>query len=103
MLILASNSPRRKEIMELVGLKFKVIPSSYDENPNDWPKEINKIPEVLATNKASDVSTKNPNDIVIGSDTIVVIDNCILGKPNNKKEAYEMLEKLSGKIILFYF
>ena len=96
MLILASNSPRRKEIMELVGLKFKVIPSSYDENPNDWPKEIEKIPEVLAINKATDVSLNNPNDIVIGSDTIVVINDCILGKPHSKEDAFEMLKKLSG-------
>lgn len=96
MLILASNSPRRKEIMELVNLKFKVIPSSYDEKSSDWPEEIEKIPETLAIHKAEDVSKKYPNDIVIGSDTIVIINNDILGKPKNKNEAYEMLKKLSG-------
>ena len=96
MLILASNSPRRKEIMSLVGLEFKVIPSLYDESSKDWPNDIEKIPEVLATHKASDIASKNTSDIVIGADTIVVIDDCILGKPHSQKEAFDMLKKLSG-------
>ncbi len=97
MIILASGSPRRKEIMELVGLDFEVIVSHYDENHNDWPENKEEIAETMAVHKALDVAVNHPNDIVIGADTVVMIDGEILGKPIDKKDAFIMLQKLAGK------
>ncbi|MBE7092150.1 MAG: septum formation protein Maf [Clostridiales bacterium] len=96
MLILASNSPRRKEILELMGLEFKIIPAKNEtEIPNNIP--IKKGVEKVAFLKAQEVFEKNKNATVIGADTVVVLEDEILGKPKNKKDAFSMLKKLSGK------
>lgn len=96
-IILASSSPRRKELLEKLGLRFEVIPSLIDEIP--LPDES---PEDFAlrtsTEKALNVSRNlDDHSVVIGVDTIVLIDGEILGKPKNKKEAITMLEKIAGK------
>lgn len=96
-IILASSSPRRKELLEKLGLRFEVIPSLIDEIP--LPGES---PEDFAlrasTEKALNVSGNlDEHSVVIGVDTIVVIDGEILGKPKDKKEAITMLEKIAGK------
>ena len=93
MLILASNSPRRKELLEMLGYDFIVRASDCDEtteikNPNELVKE-------LSLRKALSV-THNENDVIIGSDTVVAINNKILGKPKDKKDAENMLKLLSG-------
>lgn len=91
-LILASASPRRKELMEMLKYPFEVIPA-------DIPEEV-KIPSdalVLAENKAAAILKKHPEAVVIGADTIVCIDNEILGKPAGLAGAKEMLLKLSGR------
>ncbi|WP_300276803.1 Maf family protein [Peptacetobacter sp.] len=95
-IILASGSPRRKEILENMNLKFDIIKSSIEETiiENENPKDLVKR---LSYEKAFDVAKKNKGSIVIGSDTIVVLENQILGKPNDKKEAFEMLKNMSGK------
>ncbi|WP_338470400.1 Maf family protein [Niallia sp. XMNu-256] len=95
-LILASSSPRRKELLENLQIEFKAISSDVDEQYNpDWtPHEI--VME-LAYRKAQAVATSHPSSIVIGSDTIVVKDDDVLGKPQNREEAYAMLQRLSGK------
>ena len=96
-LILASNSPRRKKILEDLGLKFEVIPSNYDEKLPDDIFSYEKI-EDLATKKCLDVSNRSDKDsIVIAADTVVVLHNKILGKPHSKEEAFEMLKSLSGE------
>lgn len=94
--ILASASPRRKELLELVGVEFEIIPSTCEEFCKET--EPSKIVEVLALQKAEDVA-KNLNDdyIVIGSDTVVAKDGKVLGKPSGKEHAYEMLEDLQGE------
>lgn len=95
-LILASQSPRRKELLEKCGLPFDIEAADIDETintQNDLKDEIRK----LSIRKAQKVLASHPESIVIGSDTIVVIDNIVLGKPSNRNEAIEMLHKLSGK------
>ncbi|NCB33055.1 MAG: septum formation inhibitor Maf [Erysipelotrichia bacterium] len=94
-LILASQSPRRRELLEKCGIPFEVCPADIDETINEkgyLPDEI----RMLAERKARSVLEKNPTAAVIGSDTIVVIDNEILGKPKDKKDAVRMLKRLSG-------
>ncbi|OGH96049.1 MAG: septum formation protein Maf [Candidatus Melainabacteria bacterium GWF2_32_7] len=96
-IILASASPRRKELLKLIGLDFEVIPSDVEENIENQFFSPELI-ENLAVEKAADVAEKIGYDaIVIGSDTVVVINNKILGKPKDKKDAFNMLKLLSGK------
>lgn len=95
MIILASKSPRRIELLSTLGVDFEIEVSEIDESlfHHDDPKELNKI---LATQKAMAVAKNHYDDIVIGSDTIVTIDNKILGKPKNKDDARLMIKALSN-------
>jgi septum formation protein len=97
-LILASNSPRRREILTENGYTFKVIPSSYEETERIIdPIELAKA---YSFNKAKDVFDKvldKKNSVVLGSDTVVVLDGKVLGKPKDEAEAFEMLKSLSNK------
>ncbi len=95
-IILASKSPRRREILENTKVRFSVKESQIDEivKVNESPKETVMR---LAYEKALDVANNNKESLVIGADTIVVINDRILGKPKNEKEAYEMIKLLSGK------
>ena len=96
-LILASNSPRRKQIMTDLGLEFEVIPSNYEEK-RETDIFSYEIIEDLATQKALDVVRRVGHDeIVLGADTVVVLDNKILGKPKDKDAAFNMLKSLSGR------
>jgi septum formation protein len=95
-LILASSSPRRKELLENLHLKFEISSSDVDESydPKMKPEEI--VME-LANRKAKVIAEKNPSSFVIGSDTIVAVDGQVLGKPLTKDEAFKMLKLLSGR------
>ena len=95
-LILASSSPRRKELLENLQIPFEVLSSNVDEsyNPELTPEEIVKE---LALRKAKNVAEKRPSDYVIGSDTVVVSDGKVLGKPENQEHAVQMLKSLSGR------
>lgn len=95
-LILASSSPRRKELLETLRLSFAISSSEVDESfdPNLSPEEV--VME-LAERKAQAIFKDNPDAFVLGSDTIVVADNRILGKPADEAEAFSMLKSLSGK------
>lgn len=95
-IILASKSPRRREILENTKVRFSIKESQIDEviKANESPKETVMR---LAYEKALDVANNNKESLVIGADTIVVINEKILGKPKNEKEAYEMIKLLSGK------
>jgi len=95
-LILASMSPRRRELLKQIGLHFHIMPSSIDETIIDdvSPEEHVRI---LAERKARDVGFKFPSGIVLGADTIVVINGEILTKPAGKDEAVRMLQRLSGQ------
>ena len=95
-LILASQSPRRKYLLKQAGLQFKVIPSQVDEStvPMTSPESYVKI---RAEQKARDIARQYPDNYVIGADTIVLMDGTILGKPRSRDEARQMLARLSGK------
>ena len=93
--ILASKSPRRTEILSLMNIEHIIIPSTEEEviEPNLSPEEVVKS---LAYQKAHSISKQYPNDLVIGSDTIVVINNQILGKPKDYNDAVKMLKLLQN-------
>ena len=95
-IILASKSPRRREILENTKVRFSVKESQIDEiiKVNESPKETVMR---LAYEKALEVANSNKDSLVIGADTIVVINEQILGKPKNEEEAYNMIKLLSGK------
>ncbi len=95
-LVLASGSPRRIELLKMLGCKFRIIPSKVEEKINPQLSPIQNIKR-LSRLKALDVALKVSEGIVIAADTDVVLNGEILGKPKNKKEAREMLKKLSGK------
>ena len=97
-LILASNSPRRKEILEKFGFTFTVIKSDYEEKENISDPQL--LVKTFAFNKAKSVfdSLEEKDEaVVLGADTVVVFDGKILGKPKDKKDAENMLKSLSGK------
>jgi septum formation protein len=96
MLVLASASPRRQELLRNAGIPFTVQPADIDEEP--LPGELPKdCAERLAREKAQTVSRSRPADYVLGADTIVVIDEVILGKPSDAQDAARMLRLLSGR------
>ncbi|HHV97920.1 MAG TPA: septum formation inhibitor Maf [Clostridiaceae bacterium] len=96
-LILASASPRRKELLEQIGMKFIIIPSKVDEDKIELEGEPHEKTKTLALTKAKDVAERVKKGLVLGADTIVVIDGKIYGKPTNAQHAYEMLKSLSGR------
>lgn len=94
-MILASASPRRRELLTQVGYTFEVIPSSVEEEmEHGTPKEIVKHNALI---KATDIARSHPDAVVIGADTIVVVDEQIFGKPKDKADAQDMLLRLSGR------
>ena len=95
-LILASQSPRRRNLLEQAGIEFSVIPSSFDENSVKLSSPDVYVRQ-LAEGKAGDIADQYPDSWVIGADTIVFIDDTILGKPGSKSEARTMLKNLDGK------
>jgi septum formation protein len=95
-LILASASPRRKELLELLQIPFEVIVSEVEEIVDEKLHPAEMV-QSLAQQKASNVAKTNQTSFVIGSDTLVVYGGRMLGKPTNKSEAIEMLQMLSGK------
>lgn len=93
--ILASQSPRRRELLSVISDDFTVIPSNVEEIVPD-EIEIFDGPEYLAKIKALDIAKDYPNDIVIGADTSVFLGEFVLGKPTDRKDAFSMLKALSG-------
>ncbi len=100
-IVLASNSPRRKKLLEQINLTFDVIPSKIHEDLNLDLKPSFFV-EYYANEKAKKVASFNKNKWVIGADTIVVYEKKIFGKPNNRNESFDMLKKLSGNIHQVY-
>ena len=100
-MILASASPRRREIMELMGLDFIVRPSHCEEIITE--KDPAKIVMELSRQKAEDVAlTAENGDLIIGSDTIVVLDDQILGKPHSREQGFQMLRSMAGRTHCVY-
>ena len=94
-MILASASPRRKEILENFGFSFKTIVKNIDET-SDKTRAEEKILEI-AEKKAKAAAIDFPDENVVGADTVVVVDGKILGKPKDEKEAFSMLKSLSER------
>ena len=95
-IILASSSPRRKEIFAKLRLPFEIVHSDYEEDMT-LPMPPIELAKYLSLGKAESVASKNPDAIVIAADTFVVFENKFLGKPKSENEAKEMLQMLSGK------
>lgn len=93
--ILASQSPRRKKLLEQIGLKFMISPSGISED-SDLTDPVALVEE-LALKKAKDVAKHHSLSLIIGSDTVVVHRGKILGKPTDEEDAIQMLTDLSGK------
>ena len=94
--ILASGSPRRKELMELMGIPFETDVSDADEDiDKEMPPE--RYVGELSRRKAKAVEARHEKDIIIGADTIVVMDGTVLGKPKDKDNALKMLHMLAGR------
>lgn len=93
--VLLSKSPRRKDLLKALNIPFEVIPVDVEEN---YPDELKKteIPVFLAKKKANAFQLGN-RDFLIAADTIVIVENQVLGKPKDRNDAIEMLSSLSGK------
>ena len=100
-LILASSSPRRKELLEMLKIPFQVK-VSYAEETYQNGMEPQEIVMELARIKSTAIAETNRDSVVIGADTIVVMDGDILGKPKNTEEAISMLTRLSGSVHQVY-
>jgi septum formation protein len=95
-LVLASQSPRRKELLAILGYPFTVIPSSIDEIPSPAEDPETFVVRV-AREKGLEVAGRVSHAVVISADTVVTVDGEILGKPANEADALHMLKKLSGR------
>jgi len=94
--VLASASPRRRDLLKLIGIAHEVRPANIDETmrPREAPR---RYAERLAREKASAIATRDPDLITIGADTVVVINRKVLGKPADAADAARMLRMLSGR------
>ncbi len=95
-LILASASPRRSALLHAAGFSFRVSPADVDETPLDGEQPGDCVRR-LALAKARSIACRNPGEVVLAADTVVVVDRRILGKPADDAEARAMLEMLSGR------
>lgn len=95
-LVLASQSPRRRQLLEVLGIPFIVVPSRAEETPaeEEIPTEFVKR---AARDKGIEVAARVPESVVLSADTIVVIDDEVFGKPADTEDAIRMLERLSGR------
>ncbi len=96
-IILASQSPRRKQLMEAAELEFEIVIADVDEtNPPGMSGEL--VPEFLAKKKASAIEHMHPDALIIAADTVVLLDHHILGKPTDAEDAIKMLQQLAGRM-----
>ena len=95
-IILASQSPRRRDLLKQIGLEFEIDPSNYEEDMSLKMKP-NKLAEFLSLGKAKDISQRHKDSIIISADTIVAIGGEVFGKPKTSERAKYMLKKFSGK------
>jgi len=95
-LILASSSPRRKTLLEQIGLEFVVDSSQYEEDMT-IKVEPQTLARILARGKALDVAQRHKEGLIIGADTFLAFGDTVLGKPKSEVEAVTMLERLAGR------
>ena len=96
-LILASESPRRLEILRSFTIPFEVVPHTFDERSVHWDGAAHEFAQTLSRSKAINVAERFPSRTVIAADTIVVIDGEFLGKPKDRDDAVRMLRLLAGQ------
>jgi len=96
MIVLASASPRRQELLRSAGISFEVQPADVDETPLAG-ESAQRCAERLAREKALKVWQRRPQDVVLGADTVVAVDDAILGKPVDAEDAARMLRMLSAR------
>jgi septum formation protein len=100
-LVLASGSPRRRELLAALGLRFKVVPADIDEAP-----ELKEAPEALVERlsllKAEAVKVNHSQALVVAADTVVVLEGEILNKPRDERENHDFLARLSGRVHLVH-
>lgn len=101
MLLLASSSPRRSEILSMTGCEFTVVPANVDETILHGTPPM-QIVEQLSLRKAQAVANEHPDDTVLAADTVVVFKGRVLGKPKDKENAAAMLKLLSGNVHQVY-
>ena len=94
--VLASQSPRRRDLLNLIGISHTVRPADIDESPLPGERPLDCV-ERLARTKARRIAAEERGAVVIGSDTVVVIDDHILNKPTDQRDARAMLQKLAGR------
>ncbi|MFH1754913.1 MAG: nucleoside triphosphate pyrophosphatase [Candidatus Latescibacterota bacterium] len=97
-LVLASRSPRRIDILRSLGFEFRVEPAHIDEDDASIASDPFTLPQELARLKAEDVAARFPNSLVIGADTVVILDNNLMNKPKDDCEAHSFLTRLSGNV-----
>ena len=102
MIILASKSPRRKQLLSMLGLEFTVQTADIDETMDPGQSPAHEVAAVSARKAAKIAKTAAADDVVISADTIVVIDGAILGKPKDEQDAARMLRLLSGRTHTVY-
>ena len=100
-LVLASQSPRRRELLAILGHEFSVVPSSIDEAPEPGETPDTYVVRV-ARDKGMEVASRVSHSVILSADTVVTIDGEILGKPADKDDAIRMLRKLSGRDHIVY-
>ena len=96
-IILASQSPRRRELLERMGIsQFDVLPAKGEErsDPNLTPEQL---VEELSRQKAAEIAADHPDALIIAADTVVAVDGSVLGKPHSHEDAQDMLKRLSGR------
>ena len=96
-LVLASGSPRRRELLALLGLPFEVVPSTCEEILPPAHADPGELAEALAREKAREVARRRPGALVLGADTVVALDGRIYGKPADARDAARMLAEFSGR------
>jgi len=97
-IILASSSPRRKEMVKWMGIPFEILPADIDERLHENEKPITHVKR-LACEKAQKIALSgNTNAVILAADTIVIKDEDILGKPKDNRRAVEMLQALRGRV-----
>lgn len=101
-IILASNSPRRKEIMDKLKIEYKIIASDFNEREVQFNGDPADYVKTLSFNKAESVALNNEDSLVIGMDTVVYIQGDILNKPLDEEDAENMMKLMSGKTHYVY-
>lgn len=96
-LILASQSPRRRELLARMGLSFTVCAADIDETMDQEKKPFDEVARLSAQKAAAIAETAGPDDVVVAADTVVVLEDRVLGKPHTVEEAAAMLTSLSGR------